>query len=154
MYLAVVALTMLVLPLLSVAIEHAQQPAVALSLLAGRWFVFWGVGARLGLAGLRQIVQPGFTAREIMGSEEPGALFFVRELGFANLAAAVVALLSLALPAFALPAAVSGAIFYAAAGALHVGSAHRSRNENVAMASDLWMAAVLAAFVAWSFLKG
>jgi hypothetical protein len=31
--------------------------------LVGKWFVFWAaVGVRLGLAGLRQILQPSFTA--------------------------------------------------------------------------------------------
>ena len=34
--------------------------------LVGRWFVFWAVGVRLSLAGLRQFLQPAFTARQII----------------------------------------------------------------------------------------
>jgi len=41
-----------------------RQPDVGLILLIGRWFVFWGIGVRLGLAGMRQVLQPGFTVRE------------------------------------------------------------------------------------------
>lgn len=58
MYVVVVPLTMLVMPIISVLIQHAQTPTESLVVLTGRWFVFWGVGVRLGLAGLRQIVQP------------------------------------------------------------------------------------------------
>jgi hypothetical protein len=65
----------------------------------------------------------------------------------ANFSASVVALLSLAIPSFVLPAAVSAAIFYGAAGVLHITEPHRSRNENIAMGSDLGMAAVLIFFV-------
>ena len=30
--------------------------------LVGKWFVFWAVGARLFIAGIRQVIQPAFTA--------------------------------------------------------------------------------------------
>jgi hypothetical protein len=65
MYILVVVFTMLVAPIASVIIEHAIFPTAPLLSLTGRWFVFWGVGVRLGLAGLRQIIQPRFTARNI-----------------------------------------------------------------------------------------
>ena len=32
--------------------------------LVGKWFVFWTVGIQLFLAGLRQIVQPRYTAEQ------------------------------------------------------------------------------------------
>ena len=54
MYIAVVALTMLVLPLVSIAINSAYLPGGLAVVLVGRWFVFWGVGVRLGLAGMRR----------------------------------------------------------------------------------------------------
>ena len=147
MYIAIVVLTMLVLPVGSIAIEHGLHPQSALLDLVGRWFVFWGVGARLGLAGLRQVFQPTFTAREIFHMKSDEALPLVRELGVANLATGVVGLASIAAPSFVLPVAISAGIFYGVAGIRHVREPARSLNETVAMVSDLFIAAVLATFV-------
>jgi len=148
MYIAVVALTMLILPVLSIFIDHGLHPDPPIVLLVGRWFVFWGVGVRLALAGLRQFFQPEFTAKQIFQSSSPDVLPLVRELGVANFSASVVALLSLGMPSFVLPAAISAGIFYGVAGVRHIMGRHRSRNENVAMVSDLLMSAVLLIFVA------
>jgi hypothetical protein len=147
MYLAVVVLTMFVLPIGSALVHHVLYPDAALVWLFGRWFVFWSVGVRLALAGVRQTIQPAFTAREIFHMTGDEALPFVRELGIANLAAGVVGLLSLAAPSFVLPAALYAAIFYGAAGIGHVLGRDRSTHENIAMASDLFVCVVLAIFV-------
>ena len=109
-----------------------------------------GVGVRLGLAGLRQFFQPGFTAKEIFHMQSDEALPLVRELGVANLATGVVGLLSLAMSTFTLPIAISAGIFYGVAGIRHVTERGRSLNETVAMASDLFLFMVLAIFVAAS----
>jgi hypothetical protein len=146
MYPVIVLLLMLVLPLGSVCIEHAQDGA-PLMLLVGKWFVFWSVGVRLLLAGLRQFFQPSYTAREIFGSESDDVLPLVRELGIANFASGVVGVASLVFPSFVLPVAVSATIFYGVAGVRHVAATHRTRNEAVAMISDLFIAIVLAAVV-------
>jgi len=152
LYLAVVCLTMFLLPLGSVAAEHTFRPETPLILLAGKWFVFWGVGVRLVLAGARQVMQPAFTAREIVHIESSEALPLVRELGIANFATGVVGLASLLASSFVLPVAISAAIFYGVAGIRHVAERGRSRNETVALVSDLWMFAVLAAFAGASIL--
>lgn len=154
MYIAVVVLTMLVLPAGAVVVEHHLAPA-PLMLLVGRWFVFWAVGVRLALAGARQLLRPAFTAREIFHIDGDAALPLVREIGMANLAIAVVALLSIVRPAFVLPAAIYATLFFGFAGLGHLREPSRSLNETVAMVSDLGLAALLVAFVAWSFpLKG
>jgi hypothetical protein len=152
MYVLVVALTTLILPVASVLVARMADPGAALIALIGLWFVVWGVGVRLGLAGVRQVLKPEFTARDILGSADHGALLIVRELGFANLAIGVVGLLSLVFPAFVLPAAIYACIFYAAAGALHVRTPARNRAETIAMTSDLWMAVILAGFVVVSLI--
>src|SRR5580658_8910373 len=103
MYLAIVILTMFLLPVASVLVEHGLTPDESVVFLVGRWFVFWGVGVRLTLAGLRQFFQPTFTAREIFHLEGDEALLLVRELGVANTATGVVGLLSLAVASFILP---------------------------------------------------
>ena len=150
MYVAIVALTMFILPVVSIVIGHALDPAAPWLLLIGRWFVFWSVGVRLTLAGVRQYLEPAFTAKEIFHMSGDEALPIVRELGAANVATGVVGLLSLAAPSFTLPVAIAAAIFYGVAGFRHALERGRSRNETVAMASDLFLFVVLAAFVAGS----
>jgi hypothetical protein len=147
MYIAMVALTMLLAPAGSVLIDHAIHPDAPLMALIGKWFVFWGVGVRLCLAGARQFFQPSFTAKEIFHMTSDEALPLVRELGLANLASGVVGAASLVIPSFVLPAAISAGLFYGVAGARHVAERGRSLNETVAMASDLFMGCVLAAVV-------
>jgi hypothetical protein len=148
MYVLIVALTMLILPIGSVLIARGVDPTAAWIDLISLWFVFWAVGVRLGLAGMRQILRPEFTARDIFKLEGEGPLVIVRELGFANFAIGIVGLLAVSFPAFVLPAAIYASIFYAAAGAMHVREPDRGRNEYVAMLSDLFMALVLGSFVA------
>jgi hypothetical protein len=148
MYIVIVALTMLILPIASILYARSIDPAAAWLPLIGLWFVFWAVGVRLGIAGLRQILNAEFTAKDIFGLEGSGARVIVRELGFANLAIGVVGLLTLLFPAFVLPAAIYACIFYAAAGAMHVGEKSKGLNENIAMVSDLSMALILGSFVA------
>jgi hypothetical protein len=107
--------------------------------------VFWSVGVRLFLAGLRQIFQPRYTAETILGVKDPDAMVIVRELGIANTAIGSAGLGSIFLVGWTLPLAAIGAIFYGLAGINHM--THRSRNtlQNVAMTSDFFAAAVLLA---------
>jgi hypothetical protein len=147
MYIAIVALTMLLLPACSIIIEHSVKTDVSIVSLVGRWFVFWGVGVRLGVAGLRQVTQPAFTTRDIFRITGDEALPVVRELGFANVSMGAVALASVAMKTFVLPAAIAGGIFYAMAAFIHVTAHGRSQNEVIAMLSDFLVSAVLALFV-------
>ena len=148
LHFAVIVLTVLVLPTVSVLMDHAVHPATGLWPLIGKWFVFWGVGARLGLAELRQFLQPAFTAREIFHIESQEALPLVRELRIANAATSAVALMSLAAPTFVTAVAISACIFYGVAGVRHALEPRRSMNEQIALVSDLGMFLVLAAFLA------
>jgi hypothetical protein len=150
MYIIIVVCLMLVFPIAGVGIEHwAEHGTAPLMLLIGKWFVFFGVGWRLLLAGLRQYFQPRFTAEQIFKTTNPDVLVVIRELGSANLAAGVVGFLSLWFPDFVLPAAIGSGLFYAIAGIRHVAEHDRSTNETVAMISDLGIAIVLAAYVVW-----
>ncbi|GLI24136.1 hypothetical protein GGQ86_003806 [Xanthobacter flavus] len=143
MYLAAILVLMLIAPLASILVEAlvAGGPLAGLVL---KWFVFWGIGARLGLAGLKQVTQPAFTAQTIFEIADPKAQVIVQELGFANLAFGLMGLLSLAFPAFLQPAAVGGGLFYLLAGVMHALRAGKTRTETIAMVSDLGIVAVLA----------
>ncbi len=70
MYYAVVATFMFALPLLSIFVEAGTSHMAVGALLACKWFVFWAMGWRLLLAGIRQVVQPAYTAREILGLKD------------------------------------------------------------------------------------
>jgi hypothetical protein len=153
MYILIVALTMLILPIGSILLARGANPGAPLINLIGLWFVVWGVGARLGIAGIRQILKPEFTARNIFNLSGDGALVIVRELGFANLAIGIVGLLAWRFPTFVLPAAIYATIFYAAAGVMHMGESNRGLNENIAMGSDLFMALILGGFVVASLIR-
>jgi hypothetical protein len=145
MYFASVVLLMLVFPLTSIGIQSLLGgPGVLTAALVAKWFVFWMVGARLLVAGLRQIVQPRYTAEKILGINDPSATLIVRELGFVN-AIGSIGLASLFFRQWQLPITLVGAIFYALAGINHVIADHRNRLQSFAMISDLFAAAVLLA---------
>jgi len=153
MYLALVVGLMLVLPSLSVLAEAALAHLPLTMPLIGKWFVFWLVGARLFLAGLRQVVQPRYTAEVILGLKSDEPLVLVRELGFANLAMGSVGLASLFMPTWRIAGALAGGVFYALAGLNHAIQPHRNRLENIAMTSDLFAAGLLfadCAHAAWA----
>lgn len=148
MYLAVVILLMGVLPVASILIEHFGGPAGAdWWTLIGKWFVFWAVGVRLATAGLRQVAQPAFTAEKIFEIGDKAAHIVVQELGFANLAMGLLAILTLFAPQWTAAAAIAGAVFYGLAGARHVLKGGLNRNEMIATVSDIFIFVVLAAYL-------
>ena len=147
MYFLLVSLLMGVLPLASIVGEAGLRPDLA---VAGKWFVFWMVGARLFVAGLRQILQPRYTAEKILGLPGEANRVVVRELGFANLALGIGGLGSLAAPSWTPPLALVGGIFYAAAGIQHALHAGRNKMQSFAMATDLFAAVVLLGFFVWT----
>src|SRR5579863_4823714 len=120
MYFIFVALFLFVLPGTSVLAEALpSHDGADVMLLIGRWLVFWSVGVRLFIAGLRQVAQPRFTAESIFQVKDRGALSIVREVGFANLAMGALGLLTLAEPNFLVSAAIVGGLYYGLAGAGH-----------------------------------
>jgi hypothetical protein len=153
MYYAIVALLMFIFPLISVVAEGVAQDGTLWLLLLTKWYVFWAVGMRLSLAGLRQMIQPKYTAKEILGIEGDDVLLVVRELGFANVSLGALGLSSLVEPKWVLGAALAGGLFYLLAGVNHALQTHRNRLENVAMVSDLIVGAALLALCACGVLR-
>jgi hypothetical protein len=142
---------MFVFPIGSIYADHAYCYAtVPVLMLVGKWFVFWSAGIRLLVAGLRQFFQPRFTSEQIFGIRSDDALSLVRELGVANFATGIVGIASLAKPSFTLPIAIVAAIFYGVAGIRHAAESGRTRNETIAMVSDLFVSLVLATYLAFS----
>jgi hypothetical protein len=152
MYYLMVAGFMVILPVVSILWEMLASSGQGLIFLIGKWFVFWAVGGRLFTAGIKQMLQPEFTAKTIFEIEDPGAMKVVAELGVSNVAIGAISLLSLYFQQWIMPAAVYGVFFYGLAGVRHLGNRGRNRIETVATASDLWIALVLAVYILGTLL--
>ena len=148
MYLASIVLLLFVLPAGCVIGQMLWFGGAAdVMLLVGKWFVFWAVGVRLFIAGVRQVTQPQFTAESIFEIKDRAALGIVRELGFANLSTGTLGLASLAVPAWVAPAAIVGGLFYGLAAAGHALRGKRNFKEQTALISDIFAFVILAVFV-------
>lgn len=152
MYIALIVLLMLVLPVVSIVAEMLIGTDATLLALVGKWFVFWGVGVRLFVAGIRQVTQPSFTAKTIFRIDDPGAEKLVTEIGFGNLSIGLLGLLTLLFPAWLVPTALAGAVFYLLAGIKHVMNRDRSATETIPLVSDLGMGLLLAIWLALTLL--
>jgi len=149
MYLPAIVLLMGVLPILSILAEHFVFHGNGdLVFLVGRWFVFWAVGIRLLLAGIRQMTGPAFTAETIFRIHDPAALKIVQELGFGAFSMGLLGVLSVFETGWIVPAAITGGLYYGLAGIKHVLNGDRSTYETIAMISDLFIFVVLAAYLA------
>lgn len=149
MYFVIVILTTVVLPIASALIEAFTRPDVALIAAAGNWFVFWAVGIRLLLAGISQTLRPSFTASQILGIKDPSAQKVVSELGFANLSMGLAGVLAFFFPAWVAAAGFTGGLYLGLAGIKHAMNADRDAKENLAMATDLFVAVVIAVYLGW-----
>jgi hypothetical protein len=136
-YAAIAIGLMVVLPLVSIVVELALRHGADILLLVGTWFTFWGIGVRLLIAGLNQVIRPGFTAQNIFKIDAPEALSIVSELGNANVAFGLIGILSLPFPGFLMPAAIAGGLFLALDAVVHLRRKERDVNENIALITDL-----------------
>jgi hypothetical protein len=152
MYIALVVAQTVVLPAVSGAIELALQGGDPV-LVFGRWFLFWGVGTRLFVAGISQIARPGFTSG-LLGIAGAGTNQLVQELGFSNVIVGAVAILAAAfVPDWQVPAAIIGGTFLGLAGVRHVAKRGMERAELVATWTDLIVGAAMVIFVAANLMK-
>jgi hypothetical protein len=148
MYFAVVILLLFVLPVASVGIERAVgSSSFTTMFLVGRWFVFWAGGVRLFIAGIRQVVQPRFTAEEIFGIRDSASFPIVREIGCANLSIGTLGICSLFHVGWVVPAAIVSGLYYGLAGLGHVPHKNKNAKEYMAMYSDGFVFLVLAIFL-------
>ena len=154
MYLAAILLVMLAGPAVSVAAEALLAPGATLWALIAKWFVFWLVGVRLFVAGLRQTVQPQYTAETIFEIADPDARGLVREIGFGNLAIGTLGLCTLAVAGWTVPAALAGGLYYGLAGLGHIARGKRNAIENAALVSDVLAFLLLAAVVVSHVARG
>ena len=153
MYFAIVILTTVVLPTASALAEWFARPESGLIMALGKLLVLWAVGIRLMLAGISQSFRPSFTASDILDIKDPSAEKIVSELGYANLSMGLTGILSLPFPAWTAAAGLTGGLFLGLAGVKHAVNAARGAKENLAMATDLFVALVLLIYLASLVLR-
>jgi hypothetical protein len=134
-FILVIAQT-IVFPIVSGIIELAVVGGDPIQVF-GKWWVFWGVGTRLLVAGIVQVSGGGPTSA-ILGSAAPSVQEkqLARELGWANLCIGLAGLLAL-VPGWALPAGFAGGIYLLIAGILHVPKRGKNPQESLATWTDL-----------------
>ena len=135
MYVLIILLQTLILPLVSGGIQLLVAGGNPW-LVFGLWWGFWGVGIRLGLAGLSQIMKPDRT-RKILEIDATDANQVVQELGYANLGMGLTALAIPFLPSWGVLLAVPGALFLLLAGVRHIAKPGKKLAEQVATWTDL-----------------
>lgn len=153
MYFLLVGVLMFAAPLMSIALEYAVlHTSNDLVYLIGKWFVFWCVGLRLLLAGLRQSFNPSFTAKSIFEIDDASVSPIVQELGFHNLALGVLGVATLFNAAWIPAGALAGGLFYGLAGVKHIFGHAKNAERITAMVSDLWAFVVLAGYLGGVYL--
>ncbi len=144
-----VILQTVVLPIICGSVELGMGGGNPIEVY-GRWWVFWGVGTRLLVAGTVQLLRPETTARILGSAEETGAgLQLARELSTANIGMGLTGLLAL-VPAWAAPAGAAGGTFMLAAGLMHVAKKDKNPQETLATWTDLLVGVVSIVFVIYS----
>ncbi|GAA5032489.1 DUF6790 family protein [Microbacterium fluvii] len=144
MYFVVVGLQTVVLPLLFGTIHLVVAPGSPIAIY-GMWWAFWGVGTRLLVAGITQLVKPDITSG-IMGESAPSAAerTVTRELAQANIAFGAVGLLAL-IPGWWPIAGLAGGVYLGLAYLGHLRNRSRNAMETFAMWTDLIVAVIVIA---------
>ncbi|WP_181064498.1 hypothetical protein [Pseudoclavibacter sp. AY1F1] len=178
MYALLVILQTVVLPLVFGGV-HLGVAGGNPALVFGIWFAFWGVGSRLIVAGISQLMNPRRTSQTILGAAQdesdergPGGaattptgavvltevdtatVQVVQELGLANLSLGAVALVSSLVPGWGLVGALPGAIYLGLAGIRHLVKRGKSTNELVATWTDLLVFVLVVGGVVAAALRG
>ncbi len=145
---AVIVLTFL-LPTIGCLVEMiVVKDTPFTAALAGKWFIFSAVGLRLFAAGIKQITDPAFTAKQIFAIDSPESLPIVRELGFANLCFGLIGIVSLFIPEWRTVSAFGSGLYYGIAGVQHIVKKPEEPNERLALITDMIIFVILAAYFA------
>jgi fructose-specific phosphotransferase system IIC component len=135
------------LPVISAFIEIATNNSQSFSAeLIGKWFIFYAVGLRLLLAGIKQTTNPAFTAKQIFHIEGTESFPILRELGFANLCFGLVGLISLFMPQWRVVSAFASGLYYGFAAVGHLLQRSKGANEKFALVTDVIIFILLAVY--------
>ncbi len=140
------------LPIISGTVELAVLGGDPV-LVFGKWWVFWGVGTRLLVAGIAQVSGKAPTSA-ILGAAAPSVQEqqLTRELGMANGGMGLAGLLAL-VPGWALPAGLAGGIFLLIAGITHVSKRNKNAQEMLATWTDLLVGVIVVVLTVYTLIR-
>jgi hypothetical protein len=140
MYLISVSALTFGFPIAACAVEMLIKKGLPFSFgLISKWFIFSAVGLRLFFAGVKQVSNPAFTAKEIFRIESPDSFPILRELGFANCCFGLIGIFSLFLPQWRIVSAFGSGLYFGIAGVQHLIRKPAGTNERFALVTDLFI---------------
>ena len=138
----------LVIPAIGFLIEQILQNIPSTFDMFAKWFIFSAAGLRLFVAGIKQSINPYFTAKEIFHIENAESCFpIVRELGFANICFGIVGIVSLFKSEWREVCAFASGLYYALAALLHILRKPAGTNELFALWTNLIIFGVLLIYI-------
>jgi len=136
-YIISVSILTFIIPAIGFMADHfVTETALSFNLFS-KWFIFSAVGLRLFLAGLKQVKDPAFTAKQIFHLDSPDSFPILRELGFANICFGLVGIVSLFRPEWRVVSAFASGLYYGIAGIQHGLKKISGINEKFALWTDL-----------------
>jgi len=138
-YIISVSMLTFLIPVVGFISEHLKSHTSLTFELFGKWFIFSAVGLRLFLAGIKQVKNPEFTAKQIFHIDRPESYPILRELGFANICFGLVGIVSLFRPDWRIVSAFASGIYYGIAGFQHALKKNSGINEKFALWTDLFI---------------
>ncbi|MBS1763984.1 MAG: hypothetical protein JSS90_03330 [Bacteroidetes bacterium] len=145
-YIISVTTLTLVIPTIGFIAEHIITDTALTFELFSKWFIFSAVGLRLFLAGIKQVKNPEFTAKQIFHIDSPDSFPILRELGFANICFGLVGIVSLFKPEWRTVSAFASGLYYGIAGVQHGLKNTSGINERFALWTDLIIFVLLLAY--------
>lgn len=142
-YISSVTTLTFILPTVGFLVEYFTTGTTLTFDLFGKWFIFSAVGLRLFLAGIKQVINPEFTAKQIFHLDSAESFPILRELGFANFCFGLTAIVSLFKPEWRIVCAFASGLYFGIAGMQHGFKKTAGINEKFALWTDLIIFIVL-----------
>ncbi len=132
-----------ILPVCSILIEFTVKKIPVDPALIGKWFIFWGFGVRLFIAGILQLFRPGLTAVRIYNLRNAKSFAIIKELGVVNISLGAMGIFSLFNSEGRPIAAISGCIFFGLATIGHFFRKPDTGNGIMSLVTDLLLFSVI-----------
>lgn len=146
--LVIMVLLPIVFTITEIAYKKKQKNTFSIGTIIFKWILFWTVGIRSVSAGLVQLVYPQYTAQIIFELTSGSEFYiFIRELGIANFAIGVTAIISVWKIHWRYPAAFISLIFNAFLVINHILHFQAGLNELASLGADLFVVIMLSYFL-------
>jgi hypothetical protein len=142
---------MILLPVICILIDYYSDRKKEKLFLIAKWVLFWSVGIRSFTAGLVQLLNPSYTAEVIFHLSGSEFYIFIRELGVANIAIGLAAIISYKLNNWRVPVAFISLIFNLFLSINHIINFQAGFNQAVSLTGDLLIVIVLSIFLVNSY---